>query len=134
MDKVLEESVRYQGFKGQIASYGYDGMGTLTSDSRKAIALTNNFLNLPTRVDFGPDFLTIQYLATGEKLRKTKTVDGISTLFDYCGNIEYEDGELTAIHHSTGRIIPSEEDGVPFRYQFQLTDHLGNVRILFEDN
>ena len=93
----------------------------------------NNFLNLPTHLAFAPGDMFLKYSATGEKLQKTKIVDGETTLVDYCGNIEYEDGELTAIHHSTGRIIPSEEDGVPFRYQFQLTDHLGNVRILFED-
>ena len=85
-------------------------------------------------MSLGAGEISIKYLATGEKLQKRTSSDQGETTVDYCGNIEYENGELAAIHHSTGRIIPSDnETNGPFRYQFQLTDHLGNVRIVFED-
>ena len=47
-------------------------------------------------------FMVMKYLVTGEKLQKTTTSNqGETTTIDYCGNIEYENGALAAIHHST---------------------------------
>ena len=134
LEQVTDGSVDYQGFKNGAAGYGYDGMGTLIQDSGKNMEVTNNFLNLPTKMDLEDGSISLKYCVSGEKLQKTTTSnkDG-TTIVDYCGNVEYENGGLAAIHHSTGRIIPSKGDGNSYRYQFQLTDHLGNVRILFED-
>jgi RHS repeat-associated protein len=117
-----------------VSGYVHDGMGSFIADSGKGLNLVNNFLNLPSTMSFADGSLNMKYSTSGEKLQKlsNSNEDG-QTIIDYCRGIEYEDGQLSAIHHSCGRVIPDEGTGSAYRYQFYLTDHLGNVRMLFED-
>jgi len=49
---------------------------------------------------------------------------------DYVGGIEYKNEVLEAIYHAEGRVY--FENGTP-RYEYTITDHLGNTRLTFSD-
>lgn len=52
------------------------------------------------------------------------------TVHDYINGIEYRDGTLEAIYHDQGRIY--FHNGTP-RFEYTITDHLGNTRVTFAD-
>jgi RHS repeat-associated protein len=90
-----------------------------------------NYLNLPSTVGQGLNSLKYIYDATGRKL--SQEVFGVSDLIkkksDYAGEYFYENDTLKFIQHEEGRIIP--ETGGSYTYQYNLKDHLGNVRLTF---
>jgi hypothetical protein len=47
---------------------------------------------------------------------------------DYIGEYIYENNVLKIIQHAEGRVLP---DGANWEYQYNLKDHLGNVRVTF---
>ncbi len=49
---------------------------------------------------------------------------------DYVGGIEYKNEVLEAVYHAEGRVY--FEDGTN-RYEYTITDHLGNARLTFTD-
>lgn len=53
-----------------------------------------------------------------------------SSVHDYLGSIEYRNGTLEAIYHTEGRVY--FDNSTP-RYEYTLTDHLGNARLMFSD-
>ncbi|MNS57064.1 tRNA nuclease WapA precursor [compost metagenome] len=108
---------------GNIESnYSYDVNGNLLTDSKKAIALTYNYLNLPNTVT-GTQNITYIYDATGRKLRRIEA--GKNN--DYVNGIHYEQsGTLAFIQTEEGRAIPN---GSSYIYEYNLSDHLGNVRV-----
>ena len=110
--------------------YAYDANGNMTRDDNKGITVTYNELNLPTEVDFGNDNrIEWIYSASGEKLRKTVYFNsGVSVVTDYVGSFVYKEGALDFFHTAEGRV---EVDGSNFEYQYKITDHLGNTRVLF---
>jgi RHS repeat-associated protein len=72
--------------------------------------------------------------ATGAKLRKTVTTSKTLTggVTDYSGPFLYTDNELSCIFTPAGRIVPLHlDDDVLWKYEYNLTDHLGNVRVVF---
>ena len=70
--------------------------------------------------------MSFEYTFGGEKIKKISPQE----TRDYVGGIEYQNGNLELIHIPNGRII--DKGGVK-RYQYHLTDHLGNVVVVFED-
>jgi hypothetical protein len=75
------------------------------------------------------------YDAEGNKLRKIATFAGTTTTTDYCNGMEYiKKGTaayaLDAIYHSEGRV---KYTGTTPRYEYTLTDHLGNGRVYYTD-
>jgi RHS repeat-associated protein len=90
-----------------------------------------NHLNLPTTIGQGLNSIKYIYDATGRKL--SQEVFGVSDLIkkksDYAGEYFYENDTLKFIQHEEGRIIP--ETGGSYTYQYNLKDHLGNVRLTF---
>ncbi|OQX77323.1 MAG: hypothetical protein B6D64_08475, partial [Bacteroidetes bacterium 4484_276] len=115
--------------------YFYDANGNMTQDLNKQINnIEYNYLNLPQRLEIGQsagNILHYIYDASGRKLRKQKRVDQcINTNTDYCGSFVYEEGELQYILTEEGRIVP---DGGGFRHQYFLKDHLGNTRVMFNE-
>jgi hypothetical protein len=90
-----------------------------------------NYLNLPSTIGQGLNSIKYIYDATGKKL--SQEVFGVSDLIkkksDYAGEYFYENDTLKFIHHEEGRIIP--ETGGSYTYQYNLKDHLGNVRLTF---
>lgn len=49
---------------------------------------------------------------------------------DYVNGIEYRNGVIEAIYHANGRVY--FDNGIP-RYEYTITDHLGNARLSFAD-
>jgi RHS repeat-associated protein len=64
-----------------------------------------------------------QYSASGVKLRETIG----SNYSDYLGNIIKKNDVLYQISHDEGRIIDGE-------YEYNIKDHLGNLRVAFRDS
>lgn len=104
--------------------YGYSLDGSLTSDANKGITLIEyNYLKLPRKVVQNGVTTLYQYDASGKKLKET-----ISTqITDYSGNKIYKNNALYQIGHDEGRIIASE-------YEYNIKDHLGNLRVAFRDS
>ncbi len=76
---------------------------------------------------------TIDYLydAAGTKLQKVTSSDqaaGLTT--DYSGPFVYEDSKLAFIQTSEGRIVPDHD---AYAYEYFLKDHLGNTRVVFNE-
>lgn len=110
--------------------YVYDAAGNLIEDHNKGITVVYNHLNLPTSVSFadGARFEWL-YSASGELLRKTVTEGGIVHTTEYVGDITYRDGAIQSVETGEGRVRALTE-GV-YRYEYDLKDHLGNVRVVF---
>jgi RHS repeat-associated protein len=96
------------------------------------------FSNLPQRVEFTTvaedDIIYFWYDAGGQKLRKQTRTDGaIVATTDYIGSFVYENGFLQFILTDEGRIVYDRFNDT-YQYQYFLKDHLGNTRILFDEN
>ncbi|MDO6433109.1 T6SS effector amidase Tae4 family protein [Flavitalea sp. BT771] len=122
--------------------YSYDGNGNLVSDNNKAISSINyNYLNLPQQLLVkGKGIVTYIYDAGGGKLQKIVTdstvipVRGDTTT--YMGGFVYHNDSLQFIIHEEGRARWASHKylngttAYGFEYDFILTDHLGNARVL----
>ncbi|WP_256012515.1 RHS repeat-associated core domain-containing protein [Desertivirga xinjiangensis] len=84
-----------------------------------------NILNLPRSLKAGGTTLNYIYDATGTKLRK---VAG-SVTTDYVRGIQYTGNTLDFIQTEVGRAVPN---ATGYKYEYNLTDHLGNVRFSFD--
>jgi RHS repeat-associated protein len=123
---------------GTTAHYGYDYNGNLNLDDYKGLSITYNDNNLPQELDFGNNnIINYFYDATGEKLLRF-VGDSLSNtnLTYYFGPFVHE-GELGGtsslkyIMTPEGRIINKGTDGSPiWSWEYNLTDHLGNVRVV----
>lgn len=108
-------------------TYIYDGNGNVTTDGRTGIVLTYNVLNLPaTALKTGVN-LAYTYDATGNKLKKVSS--GVAR--DYISGIEYQNGTIEVIHTEEG--FARNNSGI-YSYEYNLTDHLGNVRFTFNQH
>ena len=112
--------------------YQYDANGNMIYDPAKELNIYYNYLNLPDRFEY-EDCRTVEitYDAAGNKLR-TLTRNGSQPVRErtYAGGLEYLNGKLESVAHAEGRTF-YEGDGS--RREFNLTDHLGNVRLVFSD-
>lgn len=110
------------------SNYGYDNNGNLKVDTQKGITdIEYNFLNLP-RVISGSQSITFTYDANGNKLRKQSSLTGDRY---YINGIEYVGGAIELIHTEEG--VARNQNG-NYSYEFNLPDHLGNVRATFYKN
>ncbi|MEO1385388.1 MAG: RHS repeat-associated core domain-containing protein, partial [Bacteroidota bacterium] len=145
------------GFTG--TDYSYDASGNMTGDLNRSILVGYNHLNKPTFVEKGTnEGITYIYAADGTKLRQkvhdfssapmgrpsnsqSQVLDPttVTKITDYVGPYQYEDADgnatqvakqLIQFQHAKGR---ATWDGSEFHYQYNLTDHLGNVRVVFQD-
>jgi RHS repeat-associated protein len=119
--------------------YLYDLNGNMIQDLNKEISnIDYTFSNLPQRVEFTTveedDIIYFWYDAGGQKLRKQTRTDGaIVATMDYIGSFVYENGFLQYILTDEGRIVYDRFNNT-YQYQYFLNDHLGNMRILFDEN
>ena len=114
----------------ELTDYLYDENGNLIYDRNKNITITYNHLNKPTLIKFGTtDSIEYFYDATGTKLRQRVSSGGASKT-DYVGEFHYEHDVLQFFAHEEGRVV-NDGTGI-LMYQYNLTDHLGNVRLTYE--
>ncbi len=116
-----------KGFGPVFSGYDYDGNGNLTGDDGKGLAIHYNLLNLPDSITDQTDFIWLDYTFGGQKIRKE--LSGGEERF-YLGGLEVVDGGFEAFHHPEGRAVWCNDT---LRFQYKLTDHLGNTVVLFED-
>ena len=113
----------HQIINGGLATqaYSYDDNGNVTYDGRNQKSIGYNILNLPQTVSGG---IAYTYDASGRKLRKQS-----STTTDYVNGIHYTNGAIEFIQTEEGRALNM---GGTYKYEYNLKDHLGNVRYSFD--
>jgi RHS repeat-associated protein len=108
-------------------SYDYDANGNVAGDGD--FTYEYNSLDLPRYVKVsGTPVITYTYDAAGRKLRRATGVLGTGTT-DYVSGLQYSGSGnmLDFIQTEEGRYIYSSG-----KYQYNLTDHLGNVRVVLQ--
>ena len=137
LSSVTEDSGNDRGYPNVTGSFTYDHNGNVTYDPARRVTLVYNHLNLPDRISWADGRkLEMTYDAGGTLLtRKTVAANG-TTVEErhYVGGIEYvKSGSsyvLETVHHSEGRILFT---GTAQEWQYTLTDHLGNTRLVYAD-
>jgi RHS repeat-associated protein len=133
--KVTDTGDKTKGFTDAPSpenDYAYDANGNMNLDRNKSItAITYNHLNLPDKVTKSTgDYIKYTYDASGRKLSQGvyNTSNVLKKKTDYVGEFFYENDTLKFINHAEGRIVMK---GTAPEYQYNLKDHLGNVRLTF---
>lgn len=130
-----------------IPDYSYDLNGNMITDRNKGINTTStnpikyNHLNLPTEIVFAttPSVKKINYFynAQGEKIQKIVSIGTNITTTDYLGRFQYLKAGTTAavvmqyFPHAEGYV--NFDSGV-YKYVYNYTDHLGNIRVSYTKN
>ena len=108
--------------------YAYYQDGSLKIDANKKITLIEyNYLKLPKKIVIDGTTIETQYDAEGRKLKETIG----SNVTDYIDNLIYKNNGggqplLFQLSHDEGRIVNNE-------YEYNINDHLGNLRVSFKD-
>lgn len=130
--KVSDDSNSPSGFKDGINTgddYTYDDFGNMEKDENKGITnIRYNHLNLPTKITFG-SLGEIEYVYNAFGVKKEKIVDGVTTKY-MDGGFQYVGNVLQFFPHSEGYVT---KDGSSYKYVFNYTDHLGNIRLKYCD-
>ena len=137
LKRVFDASNSPQGFKDDSNGfddpeddYEYDANGNLTADANKKIQnITYNHLNLPVHIVFETGEITYLYNAAGQKLQKSvEGSDSITT--EYLTGFQYHNEALKHFAHAEGYVSVVNNR---FKYVFNYTDHLGNIRLSYSD-
>lgn len=120
---------------GQLSgttNYSYDLNGNMYQSSNannhaKDLLIVYNHLNLPQQISVNGQNITYIYDAQGKKLKK---VAGTNITW-YIDGIQYKDNVIEFIQTSEGKAINAAG---AFNYSYNLTDHLGNVRVSLDKN
>lgn len=112
--------------------YVYDDNGNLTQDLNKTISLIEyNHLDLVTKVTFASGApIEFLYDASGTKLQMKYINGGNTTTTDYIGGFQYVDTNLQFFPTPEGYV---KYTGGTYSYVYSLKDHLGNIRVSFEN-
>ncbi|KRD11761.1 hypothetical protein ASE21_08685 [Flavobacterium sp. Root901] len=128
----VEDAGSVEGFSNgsNIATeYTYDNNGNMKTDANKGItSILYNYLDLPIKLTFASGTIDYIYDAAGIKQRKIVTGGKIT---DYADSFIYEDNILQFFSQSEGYV--ANNSGI-FNYIYQYEDHLGNVRLSFDQN
>jgi len=118
---------------GLSGSYTYDANGNATKD-RTGMDFAYNYMNLPKTATKNGTSVSYLYDAQGTKLRKTAVIGSLTTVSDYIGGIEYS--KIGSGAYTQDRIATGEgyltKSGNSYIYHYNLTDHLGNVRVVLK--
>lgn len=103
---------------GLARDFEYDKNGNLVADANKGIVkIEYNYLNLPQVITFTANrIITFVYDASGAKLRKITSDNGIVTTYDYVNGVEYKNNILERIAHTevwpaAGNQFPGQSTG-----------------------
>ena len=137
LSSVTEDSGNDRGYPDVTGSFTYDQNGNVTYDPARRVTLVYNHLNLPERISWADGRKLEMTYDAGGTLLSRKTVAANGTVVEerhYVGGIEYvKSGTsyvLESVHHSEGRILFA---GTTQEWQYTLTDHLGNTRLVYAD-
>jgi RHS repeat-associated protein len=125
--KVDDASSDISSFKDVAGNdYDYWQDGSLKKDNNKEITqIDYNYLKLPEQITLtGGRWIKYDYDADGVKLKKTLSTGKVT---DYEEDEIYDNAVLYQIGYGEGRIV----NGI---YEYNITDHLGNLRIVFKDS
>ena len=114
--------------------YFYDENGNVIEDKNKSVTIAYNHLNKPTLISFSLNrSISYVYDAAGTKLQQiVDDGNGNIQTNDYINGIHYEANALVFIANEEGRAVP-DGSAAEFRYEYNIADHLGNVRVTFSD-
>jgi RHS repeat-associated protein len=122
VEDASNETASFRDVAGNDYTYSLDG--SLTSDNNKGISVIEyNYLKLPRRIVQNGVTTLYQYASNGAKLREII----VSDTTDYLGNVIKKNSILYQISHDEGRVINGE-------YEYNIKDHLGNLRLAFRDS
>ena len=124
VDDGSNETSSFKDVTGDDYDYWLDG--SLKKDNNKGIdSVRYNYLKLPERIRFNTgNWINYEYDAEGTKVKKTVSTGKVT---DYEEDDIYENNVLYQTTHDEGRII----NGI---YEYNITDHLGNLRVAFKDS
>lgn len=110
--------------------FSYDANRNMIYEPSKGITISYNLLNLPKELNFGSNKkINYFYNFDGEKQRQVVENNGTLTKVDYCGPFVYETASgvrsLKFFTTSEGRAL---KNGSIWDFEYNLKDHLGNVR------
>lgn len=126
--------------------YLYDPEGNLLQDLNAGFTLAYNHLNKPVEIGETAtgNTLKITYSADGAKLRQTTYQTGSAPqTLDYSTGYLYRNRQLLHLAHEEGRCLRLNASGNnggahgpvhSFRFEYNLRDHLGNLRVSFTDS
>jgi len=121
------------GSENYTSTFSYQPSGSEKANSKKLVSNINyNELNLPSLITLtSGKTIAFIYSATGQKLERV-TKQGTSTVEDrnYINGIEYDGSTFNFIRTEEGR---ARQGSTNYIYEYQIADHLGNVRALFGD-
>jgi RHS repeat-associated protein len=126
--------IDYPGVNNSLP-YVYDYNGNVTNEPHKQLGIGYNLLNLPYLINWNGLNRKINYFYTfnGEKLRKTVEDNGTITKVDYCGPFVYETvGATRSLKYIATPFGRAVKNGSTWVYEYNLTDHLGNVRVVIK--
>ncbi|MDB5014383.1 MAG: hypothetical protein JWQ25_2585 [Daejeonella sp.] len=133
LSKVVDAAITTIGFKDVANTgddYDYDDNGNLISDGNKGSAISYNDLNKTSRVYYAADkYMDYVYDASGVRIRKIVKSGTVITTYDYLDGFVYENSTLSYFPTADGRVRASGS-----KFEYFIKDHLGNVRVSFEDN
>lgn len=113
----------------QAVEQTYDANGNMIKDSGKGIEIAYNDLDLPAVITFGTGHrLEFMYDRTGKKLQANYINGTASYRIDYVDGIQYRQNQIEFIHTEEGR---ARLNAGSYVYEYDIKDHLGNVRVTF---
>jgi RHS repeat-associated protein len=140
IDDLLQGGPQPLGFKPDILYYGYDGNGNMLSSQHGTV--TWNVINMPLTAAIPGGEVKFDYTFSGEKSRMQISgseaedrlyLGGAEFVFDPDAGIYLPDN----YQHEEGRWQyrndDYEQEPKPNAMQYQITDHLGNLAVLFSD-
>ncbi|RFS15039.1 DUF6443 domain-containing protein [Emticicia sp. C21] len=134
--QFFDESKTPSGYTGD--DYAYDNSGNMIQDKNKGInsgEIEYNYLNLPNTIKTNAYI----YTADGDMVQMRV---GDKTI-DYIGGVVFKDNAIEQVPTANGRTLKplsihqnnSDPNTAPdtlnhfWRYEYQITDHLGNMRV-----
>lgn len=117
--------------KNGTSVYEYDANGNMTFDGNRNANISYNHLNLPMTVSIGANTQTYDYDAFGEKRKYVAD----SLTLKYSGGFEYKSSGTANTFYRVGlNDAQAVYRGSALKFEYYVKDHLGNVRVVFDED